>query len=262
VIVAGIQYDLGWESTELSFSRASELIGQAVALGARFVVLPEQYATGFSMHRGVTTGAAAAALEFMAAQAREHGIWVCGGHTELAQPLPFNSVSLLDPAGEVVARYRKIHPFSLAGEGEHYQAGGEVVTVTVDGLRVTPLICYDLRFPEVFRLAAEGTDLYVVVANWPEARAFVWRALLQARAAENQAWVLGVNRVGDADGHHYDGSSAVVDPLGRTVCTLREQAGVVHAQVDADQVRHWRTKLGFLGDRRASLYERLAKDRA
>ena len=94
----------------------------------------------------------------------------------------------------------KIHPFTYGGEDRVYTGGERIVTVAVEGVRVTPFVCYDLRFPEPFRLAAEETDLFAVVANWPEPPREAWRTLLRARAIENLCYVAGVNRVGEGGG--------------------------------------------------------------
>ena len=158
--------------------------------------------------------------------------------------------------------YRKIHPFSLAGEPERYAAGDAVATVVVEGARVTPFVCYDLRFPELFRLAAHDTDLFLVPANWPARRGHAWRALLTGRALDAQAWVAGVNRVGiDGNGVAHEGDTSVVNPLGEVVATLSDREGVVTADVDPDEVARVRRRYGFLDDRRPELYRRLEDGR-
>ena len=118
--------------------------------------------------------------------------------------LPFNRFVLAGPDG-VAAVYDKIHPFSYGGEHEHYAAGAERLTVTVEGVRITPFVCYDLRFSDEFWTLAHDTDCYVVVANWPAPRRAHWSALLVARAIENQAFVVGVNRVGTGGRHRLSG---------------------------------------------------------
>ncbi len=170
---------------------------------------------------------------------------------------PRNACSLFDPAGVERLRYHKIHPFTLAGEDRYYVGGDSLPTADVDGLRVTPLICYDLRFPEPFRAAAERTDLYVVIANWPVARSDAWRTLLRARAIENQAFALGVNRVGEGDGLVYGGDSALIDPFGAALASAAEQAGVVVGEASAEAVEEARARFGFLKDRRAEVYQAL-----
>jgi predicted amidohydrolase len=148
-----------------------------------------------------------------------------------------------------VSRYAKIHPFSYSGEHEHYAAGDRYLTVDVDGLRVSVFVCYDLRFADEFWALAEATDLYVVPANWPEARREHWRSLLRARAIENQAYVLGVNRVGAAKDLPYLGDSAVIDPMGRTLAEASVGETVLLADVDAHIVNQTRAEFPFLPDR-------------
>src|SRR5687768_13812439 len=153
-------------------------------------------------------------------------------------------------------RSAKIHPFSYAGEDRVYAAGERVVTAEVEGVRVTPLVCYDLRFPEPFRTAAEETDLFVVVANWPDQSREHWRTLLRARAIENQAYVVGVNRAGDGNGLHYAGDSAAIAPLGDTLVEADDREQVAFADVDPVVVKKLRERFPALSDRRPSAYRR------
>jgi predicted amidohydrolase len=119
---------------------------------------------------------------------------------------------------------------------------------------VTPFICYDLRFPEPFRLAAGGTELFVVVANWPEARRDHWRTLLRARAIENLAYVAGVNRVGDGGKLHYSGDSALIDPWGETILEAGDSEAVLVGEVSASRVREARERFPVLADVRPEAY--------
>lgn len=252
--VAGLQIDSAWEDPPASFARADVLAAGAVAGGARLVVLPEMFATGYSMAADAIAAHGDAVRRYLAALAARHGVWVAGGLVEPGAPRPFNACAVFDPHGAEAGCYRKIHPFSLAGEDRHYAAGTALVTVAVDGLRVTPLICYDLRFPEPFRAAADRTDLFVVIASWPEARRQHWSALLRARAIENQAFVLGVNRVGAGGGLAYVGDSALVDPLGEVIATACGQPAVVAGAVDGAAVAEARARFSFLADRRPDVY--------
>ena len=131
---------------------------------------------------------------------------------------PYNSFVLAGPDG-TVHRYRKIHPFSFGGEEKYFRPGTDFVTVDVEGLRVSLFVCYDLRFADEFWQLAHDTDVFLVPANWPAKRRLAWTTLLQARAIENQAYVVGVNRVGDGNGIAYSGDSRIVDPLGELLAT-------------------------------------------
>ena len=259
LIVAGLQLDIAWEQPEENFRRAAALASRAAAAGARLLVLPEMFATGFTMNAGKAAAHAAATLEALCGIARQHRVWVVAGLAVPGDERPLNACVLVDPQGREVLRYHKVHSFTLADEHEHFAAGEAVATAVVDGARVTPVICYDLRFPELFRATAADTDLFVVIANWPVKRGHAWRSLLTARAIDCQAWVLGVNRVGDAEDVHHSGDSALVDPMGITVAAAAEQETVLVGAVDPAHVRSVRSHYTFLADARPEVYARLAQ---
>jgi len=260
MIVAGLQFDIAWEDPPENFRRVAPLAQRAVAEGAELIALPEMFATGFTMRSEEMAVKANAIHEFMAETATRHRVWLIGGYAEPGVRRPANACSVIAPDGREVLHYRKIHPFSLANEPEHYEAGEGLHTVEIAGLRVTPLICYDLRFPELFRAAATATDLFVVTANWPAHRGHAWRTLLAARAIDDQAWVLGVNRIGEVDGYPHSGDSSLVDPWGKVVATLADEPGIVAGEVVTGVVREARTRFRFLDDRRPDLYRRLEDD--
>lgn len=250
--VAALQHDVVWEDREANFARLAPQIAAAVAAGSRLVVLSEMFSTGFSLDtERVAEPVDGPSAAFLVDQAGKHGVWVCGSAPELAEgaALPHNVLILAGPNG-VVHRYRKIHPFSYAREHERYAAGDRLVTVDVEGLRVSLFVCYDLRFADEFWGLAPQTDLYVVVANWPESRRHHWRSLLVARAIENQAYVVGVNRVGEGDGLRYMGDSAIVDPLGEVLAGGAGVEALLVAEVERAQVVAVRERFPFLGDRR------------
>lgn len=256
--VAGVQLDIRWEDPDSNFRSAEAMIRQAVEGGARLVVLPEMFATGFSMASERVAGHADATRDFVREQAVRHGVWLIAGFAARTGGTAFNEASLVAPDGGERVNYRKIHPFTLAGEHDNYGAGEDVATATVEGVRVTPLICYDLRFTEIFRASATATDLYVVIANWPDRRSHAWRILLQARAIDCQAWVFGVNRVGtDGNGIPHRGDTTLVDPMGEAVAGLAWEEGVVTGEVDGGRVSEVRDRYPFLADRRPGVYRRL-----
>ncbi len=250
--VAGLQHDIVWEDRDANFERLEPMIAGAAAEGARLVVLTEMFSTGFSMDTGtVAELPGGPSSEFLAAQARAHGVWVCGSIPErpAAGVRPFNQLVLAAPNG-TMHRYAKIHPFGYGAEPEHYAAGDAFLTVDVEGTRCTFFVCYDLRFADEFWPLAPATDCYVVVANWPRQRRAHWSALLVARAIENQAFVVGVNRVGTGAGLTYVGDSVMLDPLGEVVAVAGADESVISADVDPERVRAVREKFPFLADRR------------
>lgn len=277
MIVAGIQMDIAWEDPGENFRRVEEMALRAMEgfhghidstgpenaaedfdATPRLLVLPEMFATGFSMNAEKVSAFAQETRAFLASLASRLSVFVLGGYAEPAEPLPANACSIFAPGGEELLHYRKLHPFSLAKEDRHYIGGEAMETAELEGVRVTPLICYDLRFPEPFRPAARNTDLYCVIANWPDMRREAWTTLLRARAIENQAFVLGVNRVGVAGEKPHAGDSALVDPMGKVVGDVKAyEEGVVWGSVDPREVARVRRRLSFLKDRRPDLYRRL-----
>ena len=258
MIVAGLQMDLAWEDPKENFRRADRMAAEAAQSGAKLVVMPEMFPTGFTMNAALAAESAGETRKYLSGLTRLLGIWAIGGYADPAEGKPRNAASVFGPNGREALRQFKIHPFTLAGEHEHYRGGDEVKTVDVDGLRVTPLVCYDLRFPEPFRAVAAETDLFVVIANWPERRRDAWAALLRARAIENQCFVLGVNRVGEGAGLPHTGDSQLVDPFGHVRASASRDPAVLVAPVDPEEVRAARDHFSFLADRRPDVYARLA----
>jgi predicted amidohydrolase len=253
--IAGVQMDIAWEHPAENFRRAEALTEKAVDEGARLVVLPEMFATGFSMNAELVPGFAEETRAFLSDLSTRLATFILAGLSEPDNPMPANVALIFDPAGREVLKYRKIHPFSLAGEDEHFLAGERVETVEVESVRVTPLICYDLRFPEPFRVAAAKTDLFCVIANWPRSRRQHWSALLKARAIENQVFVLGVNRTGIGDGLEYTGDSVLLHPMGEELATVEAgSTGCCSGEVDALEVTRIRKEFSFLKDRRPEVF--------
>ena len=250
--IAAVQHDIVWEDRQATFERLAPLVAGAAGLGAGLVLLTETFSTGFSMTPGIGEPEDGPSSGFLRAQAAEHGVWVGGSCPEIApgEHLPYNSFVLAGPDG-TVHRYRKLHPFTHAGEHERFRAGDATVTVEVAGLRVTMFVCYDLRFADVFWRTAPGTDVYLVPANWPSPRREHWRTLLRARAIENQAYVVGVNRVGRAgDGTEHAGDSRIVSPTGELLATAAGGESVLVADVDPGEVAATRDRFRFMADRR------------
>lgn len=250
--IAAVQHDIVWEDRAANFERLAPQVARAVGAGAELVLLTETFSTGFSMTPGIGEPEGGPSAQFLADQSAEHGVWVGGTCPEVAsgEELPYNSFVLAGPDG-TTHRYRKLHPFTHAGEHERFRAGEKPLTVQIGGLRVTPFVCYDLRFADVFWRAAPETDVYLVPANWPSPRRLHWQTLLQARAIENQAYVVGCNRVGTAgDGTEHVGDSRIVSPMGELLATAAGVETIVLADVDAAEVTATRDRLRFMPDRR------------
>lgn len=251
--VAAVQHDITWCDRDANFEHIAELVAGAAACDARLVVLTEMFSTGFATDRpDLAEPEGGPSSRFLAEQARTHGIWLGGSCPEApddGDPRPFNTFVLASPDG-ALHRYRKLHPFTHGGEGEHFRAGDRLVTVDVDGFRTSLFICYDLRFADEMWEVAERTDLYLVPASWPASRRSHWTALLQARATENQAYVVGCNRVGSGGGVEYQGDSCVVDPFGELLATASHTESILLADISTERVAEVRDRYRFLQDRR------------
>jgi len=264
VKVCGIQADLVWEDRLANRRALLPRIERAARQGARLIALPEMWPSGFSMDTArVAEDENGPADQFLLETAGRLGVTLCGSHARKDRwwDRPRNVFTLATPDGRML-RYTKIHTFRYGSEHEYYDAGDEAATWDIEGLQVTPLICYDLRFPELFAAVAASTDLFLVVANWPDRRAAHWKALLVARAIECQCYVLGVNRVGAGGGLHYTGDSLLVSPLGKVLASAPAGAEVdLIGQVDCEEVARVREDFGFLADRQPEVYRRIAKER-
>jgi predicted amidohydrolase len=249
---AALQHDIVWEDRDATLRHLRPQVARAAGAGARVVALTEMFATGFSMatHR-TAEPIDGPTVSWMREQAAEHDVWIAGS-VALDDPdldLPRNALLVVDPHG-ALHRYDKIHPFSYAGEHERFGAGDRFVTVDVEGLRVTLFVCYDLRFADEFWATARDTDAYLVPANWPAARRHHWRLLLEARAVENQAYVVGLNRVGRGGSLDYTGDSRIVDPFGEVLAAGAGAETILLADLDPEVVADARRTLPFLPDRR------------
>jgi len=186
---------------------------------------------------------------FFSTLAKDFGIYVIGGNVRQPDALGRNEAAVYAPDGACVVRYHKIHPFSFADEHLHYRGGDEIKLFTAGAFTVAPFICYDLRFPEAFRLAVkQGAQVLVVIANWPAARVGHWLALLTARAIENQCYVIGCNRVGHDPNVAYPGRSQIIDPRGKILVDAGDTPGVASAHLDLDALVAYRKSFPALND--------------
>lgn len=216
------------------------------------MVLPELCDTGFTMNSAMAADDDSRA--WASGVARHHGIWLISGLAVRHERGVSNCAVVHDPRGEEAAIYRKAFLFTPAGEREHYVAGDTAVTVDCGGIRVAPVICYDLRFPELWRRAAlDGAQCFACIASWPSVRQRHWDALLLARAIENQAYVIASNRTGTDPNATYTGGSAIIGPLGEVLAHAGSGPGTASADIDAAAAMQWRAKFPALADARSNI---------
>ena len=275
--VALVQLDAG-SDVESNLRTAVRLADQAAADGARLVALPE-----YLQYRGPDDGYRASARpipgpfsDAFAAVAKARNVWILAGSLAESGPttnpndrpsnLPYNTSVLIDPGGTIVARYRKIHLFDVDledgpsdRESERVGAGDRAVVADVDGVRLGLSICYDLRFPELYRtLADAGAEVLAVPANFLERTGRDhWEVLLRARAIENGAYVIAPAQVGSPAGVAAHGRSMVIDPWGTVVAQAPDEVAIVHAELDLERVASIRGQIPVLANRRPAAVARL-----
>jgi predicted amidohydrolase len=238
-----VQHEIIWENPVSSMAHISSLLkncGDETDL----MLFPEMTLSGFSMNVEKTS-TSPADDDFFAGIASGHSCTVVYGRVQDG----YNCLRAIDKSGQILADYRKIHRFAYAGEDRFYQAGAESLTFSQDGVRITPFVCYDLRFSYLFWGKAADTDVFIVIANWPASRSEHWETLLRARAVENQAYVIGVNRTGTDPNAAYSGGSAVISPAGKILLDCGSGEGVFTADVDISAVRETRKSFPFHRDR-------------
>jgi omega-amidase len=244
-----IQSHLQWENpiaNRLNFSKKIQGISENTDL----VILPEMFTTGFSMQAtALAEEPHGETLNWMISEAKKHTVAITGSIIVREKERFYNRLYFVFPNGDF-KHYDKRHTFTLAGEHLTYTAGKEQLIIDYMGWRIFPLVCYDLRFP-VWARNTQEYDLVFYVANWPVKRIAAWDVLLKARAIENMAYCVGVNRVGlDGKGHEYSGHSAVFDVLGKQISTRDfEKEFVETVSLSKEYLNSQRQKLQFLKDR-------------
>jgi len=255
VQIIGLQLDIAWEEKSINFEKARQLLSKASPEPDSLVVLPEMFATGFTMNAASMAEPYEGQTEqFLKQMASEHRVYLIAGAAMRSKDgSARNKALVFGPTGQLLGFYAKMRPFTPGGEDQHYVAGTAPVAIECNRIKVAPFICYDLRFPELFRQVAakQRPELFVVIASWPEKRVSHWVRLLQARAIENQAFAVGINRVGTDPFYTYPGRSLIVDYDGEILADAGSSEGVVRAHLDFEPLRKYRAGLPFLADLKA-----------
>lgn len=255
--ILALQFDIAWEDRDANFAKVEKLLAEAKPEPNTLVVLPEMFATGFSMGPNASESwnyGQSPTCAFLEQMAHQYDIGLVGGAALEIEGVYHNCALTFSPSQGLWDCYKKQRPFRCGGE--IYTPGTEPNFVELEGWDFsllpgfTPFICYDLRFPELFREAARRwkPELFVVIASWPSARAHHWVRLLQARAIENQAYVLGVNRCGTDPYFSFPGRTMLVDWHGEIVADAGSEEGTLPASLDIPALREYRSQLRFLDD--------------
>ena len=254
--VSIVQPHLIWESPEANYTLLESLVKSINATD--LIVLPEMFSTGFSMQpKTFYETMDGQAVEWMLHLADKTKAVVTGSLIIKENKKFYNRLLWVTPEGAIHC-YDKRHLFSFAGEDKHYSSGESRLIVDLKGWKICPLICYDLRFPIWSRnqnlkgkFSDFEYDVLIYVANWPEARSNAWKTLLSARAHENQAFVIGVNRIGqDGNQINHSGDSCIISPKGETLVSFEpNQSGVETLEISLNELQGFRTKFGAWRDK-------------
>jgi predicted amidohydrolase len=247
--LALVQSSLVWENPERNRKHFSKKFA-ALSKKVDIIVLPEMFTTGFTMHpENIDPSEGESTIEWMRREAQNANAAVVGSLVFYQKGSYTNRLLFVESNGKTW-QYDKRHTFTLAGEDKVYRAGSDKLIVTYKGYNICTMICYDLRFP-VWARNTENYDALLFVANWPKPRIMAWDVLLKARAIENMAYCIGVNRIGtDDSGHQYPGHSAVYDALGNPL-VYSEKEEILYATLSKTNLTSTRNHLKFLEDRDA-----------
>lgn len=255
-----LQFNSIWQDTQRNLSQLQQVCEPLYAHDdCDLLVLPETFHAGFSMNPSLfaesVEGEISQALSKLAQKLHCH---VLAGvaqkqirtRCQEQQVNYFNRALCFDSQGQQIAAYTKQKLFSYAGEDQVFQAGFKPEIVTINSRHFALFICYDLRFPELFRGVATEVDGFIIIANWPSSRQLHWESLLKARAIENQCFVIAVNRIGEDDnGLSYHGGSTVISPLGKVAAYGERNETLVQVDIDLSEVEKVRKQFPFLLDK-------------
>lgn len=261
--IALVSYNSRWLNPIENIDNCIGLLAAAHEQSCELVVFPEMALTGFSPQEGcIEPSVFNLCLETFKEYSHKYNLHIIFGalsrFSSGHDSLPTNDAFLVSPSQRLVETYSKIHLFSFGDEHHFVCPGSELSVFSIAGINFGPSICYDLRFPEMYSLLANKVNCFINIASWPSARISHWYTLLRARAIENQAYVIGVNRSGeDGNGLLYDFSSSVYDPIGNQV-SLTNISGcdcMSYVDIDFSFLHEVRSRFNFLHDKRHDLYK-------
>lgn len=252
------QMDVVLGQPEQNLAKVRLLCAEAATRGSDWLVLPELWSTGYDLENAGTyaTPTDQGVFAEICHLAQKHQLYLLGSClSRMGEGSYGNTLTVFTPHGTVAGEYSKIHLFRLMQEEQFLTPGNQLVLAETPWGKVGLAICYDLRFPELFRTyALQGAKIVVVPAEWPHPRLAHWQTLLRARAIENQLFVVACNRVGSSKDSHFFGHSVLIDPWGETIIQGDDKEEILTATIDTDLVDMVRRKIPVFADRRPSLY--------
>lgn len=256
--IALVSLNQVWEDKKANQLNCQKYIQQASSLNCEFIVFPEMTLTGFSMNTQLIkeNPDQSQTIEFFTHQAQKYSISIAFGVVFEKADKATNNMVIIDNSGKRLSAYSKIHPFSFSGENNFYYGGDEIVFCQIGEMSIGSAICYDLRFPEIYQALSQNSNIIITIANWPEKRVKHWTHLLQARAIENQSFIIGVNRTGtDGNSINYVRSSFVYNPVGEIMNPIHTVLEMDIFDLNLEDVDTIRKSFPMKQDRKTELYK-------
>ncbi len=253
------QLDMVWENKEENRIKVRTMVQDAYHQGVELLVFPEMTLTGFSMAVEKTWEEDDSTIRFFADLSKEFAMCIGFGYVKRAGNRGKNQFCIVKD-GNVLTEYTKIHPFSYANEHLYFEEGNEIKSFTLKNFHIGMFICYDLRFPEVFQVSAKKNEVILLIADWPKARVEHFRALLKARAIENQCYMVAVNRVGYEKEVYYEGSSGIYSPRGELLTKEEDRECLIVKEIDFVDIIEYRESFPQMKDKRRGLYCKLYRE--
>lgn len=255
MITALAQMDVAWEDYAANIKKIKNFVKEAVSNKAELILFPEMCLSGFTNNIDALIDEEDELIKLLKGIALLNKINIgvgygIKGHHHKGE----NRYIIISKNGDVLCKYTKIHPFTMSGEDEFFNAGTEINMCSIGEFNITPFICYDLRFPEIFQIASKKSNIITVAASWPKARENHWLALLKARAIENQCFVLGINRTGEGDNLIYNGGSVFVAPDGEFLNVPSNEEMLIIHDIKMSSIEKIKEQFDIKKDRREELY--------
>lgn len=251
--IALYQSEIIWENKSKNIEKLESVLNQVGKEQIDLILLPEMSFTGFSMNTEKTQEYENETITQIQELAKEYQISIGFGWVKAGKEKAENHYSVVCKDGNIISDYVKIHPFSYSGEDKKFVGGNNIGFFSLHGITFSTFICYDLRFPEIFQIASKKADAIIIPANWPARRSEHWKCLLQARAIENQVYIVAINCVGDVGGLYYSGDSCIINPNGEILQSVLDKEQVIVEEIEND-VSAFRMSFPVKKDRQEELY--------
>jgi predicted amidohydrolase len=259
LIIGIAQINIVWEDARENMKKVGEFVKKASKSNVELVLFPEMALTGFTMNIQKLLLSENEIINWIKKVALNNNVNIGLGFAVKVDEKGENKYVIVSKEGNILVQYIKIHPFSFGGEDKKYYSGNKICPFKIGEFKITPFICYDLRFPEIFQAASKAAQIITVAASWPKDREEHWITLLKARAIENQCYIIGINRVGEGDNLHYSGASIFVNPNGEILNEINSEETLIVSNIEMDSITEIKNKFDIKKDRQEELYITLNK---